>query len=514
MEIVTTHSPPFEIESKALVLFHYEDVTIEKGPLDKIDQRLNGALSNLVLSGELSGKLGEVVVVHTIGQLACERLVIVGVGNSQLATCQQFRLATGHATKVLRKKHITSITVCVQTSIQTALSLKDFVQSIVEGATLANYDFATYRTMDTDSTAIEKMLIAAPDTGDSEKVLPLAITKGQAVGEATNTARDLCNHPGNVMTPTYFSECAEAIASDTGMTINVFERPEIESLGMGALLGVAQGSHEPPAFVVLEYTPSDEIALKQSPVVLIGKTVTFDSGGVSLKNKIHMEHMKADMGGGAAVLGAMKTIAGLQIPLRVVALFPVVENVMGSRAIKPGDVVNSMSGKTIEVLDTDAEGRLILADALHYAQRFEPDCIIDIATLTGASSIVFGPMGIGMFGTDHALKCEMEVAGTESGERVWELPLWPEYKDLLRSYVADLRNISTIFQEGSMMTAASFLHHFVDETPWVHLDIYNTCWNDEEHPLHSKGPTGSGTRTLVKFLINRAFRKEAADAQH
>lgn len=514
MEIIATQSAPLEIESKVLVLFHHEDDTIEKGPLSKLDRRLSGTLSNLAQSGELSGKLGEVVVIHTIGQLACERLLITGVGHSQHATYQQFRLAMGHATKALRKKNISTMTVGMPASNQNTLPSMDIVQSVVEGATLANYDFVVYRTMDSDSTIIERILIATPEMGDDKKVLALAIAKGQAVGEAANTARDLCNHPGNFMTPTYFAECAEAIAADTGMIVTVHEHSEIEALGMGALLGVAQGSHEPPTFVVLEYTPTDEIASKQAPIVLIGKTVTFDSGGVSLKNKIHMEHMKADMGGGAAVLGTMKAIAALQLHLPVVALFPVVENVMGSKAIKPGDIVNSMSGKTIEVLDTDAEGRLILADALHYAKRFEPDCIIDIATLTGASSIVFGPLGIGMFSANDAPKEEMEIAGTESGERVWELPLWPEYKDLLKSYIADLRNISTTFQEGSMMTAASFLHQFVDETPWIHLDIYNTCWNDREHPIESKGPTGSGTRTLVQFLINRAYKQDTTDTHH
>jgi leucyl aminopeptidase len=273
----------------------------------------------------------------------------------------------------------------------------------------------------------------------------------------------------------------------------------MKKLGMGGLLGVAQGSIEPPHFIILEYSGGPKT---QRPVVLVGKTVTFDSGGISLKPSENMEHMKADMTGGAEVLAAVRAASRLKLPINVTGLLPVTENMPGGRATKPGDILTMLSGKTVEVQNTDAEGRLILADGLAYASRLKPACVIDVATLTGAAIVALGAFAIGMLGNNDVLKKALRQAGNDSGERVWEMPLWDEYFEQLKSDVADMRNIGG--RGGGMITAAMFLSKFAGDHPWVHLDIASTDWSATERPCIAKGPTGTGTRLLIQYLINRA----------
>jgi leucyl aminopeptidase len=266
-------------------------------------------------------------------------------------------------------------------------------------------------------------------------------------------------------------------------------------------LGVARGSHEPPKFIILEYNGAKK--KDERPVVLIGKTITFDTGGISLKPAENMEHMKADMTGGAEVLAAVRAAARLRLPVRLVSILPVAENMPGGRAMKPGDIVKTLSGKTVEVQNTDAEGRLILADALAYAQRYNPVALVDIATLTGACVVALGQFAIGMFGTDDKLKAQVQKSGQTSGERVWEMPLWEEYFEQLRSDVADMRNIGG--RGGGMITAALFLSKFAGDGPWVHIDIASTDWSERERAYIPKGPTGIGTRLLIQYLIDRSL---------
>jgi leucyl aminopeptidase len=275
----------------------------------------------------------------------------------------------------------------------------------------------------------------------------------------------------------------------------------MEQLGMGALLGVARGSHEPPKFIILEYNGTKK--KDERPVVLVGKTITFDTGGISLKPAENMEHMKADMTGGAEVLASMRAAARLKLPLRLISILPAAENMPGGRAMKPGDIVKTLSGKTVEVQNTDAEGRLILSDALAYAQRYKPAALIDIATLTGACVVALGQFAIGMFGTDGKLKDAVRKAGFRAGERVWEMPLWDEYFEQLKSDVADMRNIGG--RGGGMITAALFLSKFVGDCPWIHLDIASTDWSERERAYIPKGPTGIGTRLLIQCLIDRSL---------
>jgi leucyl aminopeptidase len=293
------------------------------------------------------------------------------------------------------------------------------------------------------------------------------------------------------------------VAKESGVTLKILEQKDMEQLGMGALLGVARGSHEPPKFIILDYK-AERAKKSAQPIVLVGKTVTFDTGGISLKPSENMEQMKADMTGGAEVLASVRAAARLNLPLHVVGILPVVENMPGGRAMKPGDIVKTLSGKTVEVQNTDAEGRLILSDGLAYAMRYKPAALIDIATLTGACMVALGQFAIGMFGNNDRLKDQVRKAGLRAGERVWEMPLWEDYFEQLRSDVADMRNIGG--RGGGMITAALFLSKFVEDCPWVHLDIASTDWSERERAYIPKGPTGIGTRLLIQYLIDRTAR--------
>ncbi|MEK7870644.1 MAG: leucyl aminopeptidase, partial [Nitrospirota bacterium] len=360
--------------------------------------------------------------------------------------------------------------------------------------------FTAYRSEGASGKDVKGLSFLAAQTSEVKSIAE-GIRRGVATAEAAVLVRDLCNHPSNVMTPSRIASEAKAIAKEESLTLKILERKDIEKLGMGALLGVAQGSHEPPKFIILEYKGSKK--KDERPVVLVGKTITFDTGGISLKPAENMEHMKADMTGGAEVLASIRAAARLKLPLHLISILPVAENMPGGRAMKPGDVVTTLSGKTVEVQNTDAEGRLILADALAYATRYKPAALIDIATLTGACVVALGQFAIGMFGTDTGVKESVRKAGLRAGERVWEMPLWDEYFEQLRSDVADMRNIGG--RGGGMITAALFLSKFVGDCPWVHLDIASTDWSERERAYVPKGPSGIGTRLLIQYLIDRTL---------
>jgi leucyl aminopeptidase len=376
----------------------------------------------------------------------------------------------------------------------------DIAQAIAEGAILGAYHFTEYRSDNGSKPPdLERLTLYCAQRQHMRQLVE-GIRRGTAAAEAAVFVRDLCNHPSNVMTPTRVAGEAKGIAKEAGVTLKILEQKDMEQLGMGALLGVARGSHEPPKFIILEY--KGERAKKAlQPIVLVGKTITFDTGGISLKPSENMEQMKADMTGGAEVLASVRAAARLKLPLYVIGILPVAENMPGGRAMKPGDIVKTLSGKTVEVQNTDAEGRLILSDGLAYATRFQPAALIDIATLTGACVVALGQFAIGMFGNNDRLKDQVRKAGLRAGERVWEMPLWDEYFEQLRSDVADMRNIGG--RGGGMITAALFLSKFVGDCPWIHLDIASTDWSERERAYIPKGPTGIGTRLLIQYLIDR-----------
>lgn len=483
--------------TEALVLTHCEGESLSRQDAVELDKALGGALHELVKSKEFEGKANEVVLFHTHGKVRAKRLILVGLGKKQGLSLDQIRQALGHAAKRVRHAKAGSFTVVLPTVVPSGASLVDVAQAMVEGAILGSYQFTVYRSeiMNRDVAA---MSVLAPQK-DQVRELNEGVRRGVATAEATVFVRDLCNHPSNVMTPTRVATEAKIIAKETGVSLKVLEQKDMAQLGMGALLGVAKGSHEPPKFIILQYRGAKK--KEDRPVVLVGKTITFDTGGISLKPAENMEQMKADMTGGAEVMAAMRAAARLKLPVNLISILPVAENMPGGRAMRPGDVVKTLSGKTVEVQNTDAEGRLILADGLAYATRFKPAALIDIATLTGACVVALGQFAIGMFGTDAALKESVRKAGSRAGERVWEMPLWDDYFEQLRSDVADMRNIGG--RGGGMITAALFLSKFVGDCPWVHLDIASTDWSERERAYTPKGPTGIGTRLLIQYLIDR-----------
>ena len=504
MDIMRVHAKHGCVDTdrtEALVILLCEDDSLATSDGAVLDRALGGALRELQRSREFEGKLHEVMLLHTHGKLPAKRLILAGLGKRPQLGLDQIRQAMGYAVKRVRQAKAGSFTVVLPSAVPPGASVSDLSQTLTEGAILGSYQFTAYRSEAPVGKGVAAMTILVSQKSHLSPISE-GVRRGIATAEATVFVRDLCNHPSNVMTPTKIASEAKAIAKDTGINLKILEQKEMERLGMGALLGVAKGSHEPPKFIILQYHGSKKN--DDRPVVLVGKTITFDTGGISLKPAENMEQMKADMTGGAEVLATVRAAARLKLPLNLIGILPVAENMPGGRAMRPGDVVTTLSGKTVEVQNTDAEGRLILSDGLAYATRFKPAALIDIATLTGACVVALGQFAIGMFGTDTTLKAAITDAGLRAGERVWEMPLWEEYFEQLRSDVADMRNIGG--RGGGMITAALFLSKFVGDYPWVHLDIASTDWSERERAYIPKGPTGIGTRLLIQFLINRSLK--------
>ncbi|HSF69285.1 MAG TPA: leucyl aminopeptidase [Nitrospira sp.] len=500
MQIDTRHGRIETEATEALVLTHCEGEALSKQDAAVLDKTLGGTLQELLRTKEFEGKSNEVVLFHTQGKIPAKRLILVGLGKKKDLGLDQIRQAIGYAAKRVRQAKAGSFAVSLPSVTPRGASMVDVAQVIAEGAILGAYQFNVYRSEEPMNKDIAVMSILAWQQAQVRQ-LAEGIRRGVATAEAAVFVRDLCNHPSNVMTPTKIATEAKTLAKETGVNIKILEQKDMEALGMGALLGVAKGSHEPPKFIILQYHGAKK--KDERPIVLVGKTITFDTGGISLKPAENMEQMKADMTGGAEVLAAIRAAARLKLPLNLVSILPVAENMPGGRAMRPGDIVKTLSGKTVEVQNTDAEGRLILSDGLAYATRFKPAALIDIATLTGACVVALGQFAIGMFGTDAKLKDAMRKAGLRAGERVWEMPLWDEYFEQLRSEVADMRNIGG--RGGGMITAALFLSKFVGDCPWVHLDIASTDWSERERAYIAKGPTGIGTRLLIQYLIDRSL---------
>ena len=487
------------VATEMLVCFGYEQEKAWSKAIQPLDKQLGGQLRDVRKNGEFTGKANQTTLLHINGKLSAKRVLLVGLGKWETMTLERVRQAMGTAAKRAGQIKAKGMA-CVMPDVPKSMSSLDNVaQAMAEGAILGEYRFTEYRTDQSESPkTLQSCTLLAP-TPASQATVKTGATRGHVLGEATCFVRDMCNHPANVMKPSRVVAEAKAIAKESKISLKVLDRQHMQKLGMGGLLGVAQGSIEPPHFIILEYSGGSKT---QRPVVLVGKTVTFDSGGISLKPSENMEHMKADMTGGAEVLAAVRAASRLKLPMNLIGLLPVTENMPGGRATKPGDILTMLSGKTVEVQNTDAEGRLILADGLAYASRLKPECVIDVATLTGAAIVALGAHAIGMLGNNDALKKAMQQAGNDSGERVWEMPLWDEYFEQLKSDVADMRNIGG--RGGGMITAAMFLSKFAGDYPWVHLDIASTDWSAAEKPCIAKGPTGTGTRLLIQYLINRA----------
>ena len=455
------------------------------------------AVKELYDSGEFTGEKLSFALLRAPAGLKARRLVLAGCGKREEFDAALLRRVAGAAVRKYRSKAVKRMALYLAEGMQTAAT----VGAAIEGALLGDYDPDRYKTDEKkNDKRLEAFSIAAPG-GAAE--LDQAHERGRTLAEAQNFARDLAYEPGNVLTPGELARRAEKLAQEEGLECDVLDRERMQQLGMGALLGVAQGSAEPPALIVIHYRPQGS-ADSDVHLALVGKGVTFDTGGISIKPSQNMEEMKYDMSGGAAALGAMRAVARLKPPLPVTALVPAVENMPGPKAQRPGDIVKTLSGKTVEVLNTDAEGRLILCDALTYAQRLGCTHLIDAATLTGAIVVALGHVNTGVFTNDEGLQARVLAAAKAEGEKMWPMPLDEEYKDELKSPFADLPNIGSRW--GGAVTAAYFLKEFADPKPWVHLDIAGTAWLDKDKPEMAKGPTGVAVRTLARVALD--WRKQ------
>lgn len=486
---------PEQVSAHAVAFICFETEQREGKPVHS-DQdpdlaRQSGWLPELRDSGEFSGKFGEAVVLYRPNGLSASRLVVAGGGKQERFSPVEARRVAGFLVRFLKPKGVRSIALVLQDAEY------DHVRAAIEGAIVANWEPDKYKT---DPKKHEKQIdtftIVVP--GAAKSRLAGALERARVVAEAQNAARDLVNEPANRLHPQELAAAARAVADGGGLHCEVLDEAAMRELGMGALLGVAQGSKNAPCLIVLKYTPSS--IRSDVHVALVGKGVTFDTGGISIKPADGMEKMRYDMAGGAAAIAAMQAIAQLKPKISVTAYIPAVENMLGGDAQRPGDIVTTLSGKTVEVLNTDAEGRLILADAITYATRHGATHIVDAATLTGAVGVALGHYNIGAFTNDQPLLDRLLAAAKAAGEKTWQLPLEEDYKEYLKSAFADLPNVGG--RPAGSITAAWFLKEFADPTPWVHLDIAATAWHDDPKPWMSKGPTGVAVRTFVELAMN------------
>ena len=498
MEIRVIAGDIAKTKADAIIVPFFEGLERLDGDIATIDKALDGAISHLINQGEIKGKLNEITIIHSLSKLPAARVVIAGLGKQQELSQDKVRGAIAKACRLLRQKGINSIATMAQGAEIAGITPEGAAQAVTEGALLGVYSFRRHMTKEAEYGEIKQLLIVSSDESELP-TLEQGCHKGRVMAEAANLARDMVNEPANYMTPSHMAETAKRLAETYGLELNVLEQEQMQELGMGALLGVAQGSRQPPKFIVLRYRGGDS---SEIDVALVGKGITFDSGGISIKPSEKMDEMKSDMAGGAAVMAAISAIAQLKPKINVMAIIPATENLPGGNALKPGDILTAMSGKTIEIVNTDAEGRLILADALGYVRKFGAKSIVDVATLTGACIIALGKVCTGAFGNNQELIDRIIAAGAEAGELIWQMPMYDQYKEQNKSDVADIKNAGG--RDGGAITAAQFLSEFAGDTPWVHLDIAGTSMTDKEKNYLVKGATGVPVRTLVNLVLSLA----------
>jgi leucyl aminopeptidase len=469
-------------------------------PAEIIDRAANNYLSDILRRGDMEGKAGSTLLLHNVPGTLCDRVLLVGLGKEREFREKEYRNAIATAVRTLNETggfdgtlFLTELPVRKRD-----VSWRIRQATMVVFETLYRFDQLKSK-KDEVRRPLRKITYAVESRGELG-IAEAAVAEAQAISEGIALAKDLGNLPGNICTPEYLADQARAIAKEFKLGIEVLERADMEKLGMHSLLSVAQGSRQPPKLIVLRYSGGKK---EDKAIVLVGKGITFDSGGISLKPGAEMDEMKYDMSGAASVLGTLRAAAQMKLPLNVVGVVPAAENMPGGAASRPGDVVTSMSGQTIEILNTDAEGRLILCDALTYAERFDPDCVIDIATLTGACVIALGHVATGLFSNNDGLAREIVDAGQEAYDRAWQMPVWDDYQEQLKSNFADMANIGG--RAAGSITAACFLGRYTAKYEWAHLDIAGTAWKSGKE----KGSTGRPVPLLTHFLLARAAAKKA-----
>jgi leucyl aminopeptidase len=494
MQIQLENQPYTSIQADALVTYIFDKENKLDGVLADIDHAMDGRLAALVAAGELTGKSLETVLVHFPEGLDAKRLLLIGAGKPEKFSQSDLRKIAGTALRYLKSRGVKKFVFLAREGERGSAA----AQAVTEGLGVADFESNKYQTEKKASKEIQSVLLAGFDANQNGN-LPESVEHGRVIAESQNFARDLINEPSNRLTPRMLAARAEAMAKEVGLGVEILDERKISELKMGALIGVAQGSVEPPRVIVIRYTP--ENARPDAPVLgLVGKAVTFDTGGISIKPADNMEKMKYDMGGGATMLGAMRAIAYLKPAVPVIAVIPATENMPGGRAQKPGDIQVAMSGKTIEVINTDAEGRMVLADGIFYARKLGATHLIDAATLTGAIQVALANVHVGAFGTPREYLDQFLESAKAVGEKMWPMPIDDEYQEMIKSNIADIRNTGS-GKGGGAITGAWFIKEFAEDTPWIHLDIAATCWVDEGRPWLAKGPTGVAIRSIVDFAM-------------
>lgn len=483
MDINLHQRNAFEAETPLLALGVFED------------EPLPDSAAALIEADDFKGAWQQHIITHPRDSLPSQRLMLLGLGKQATATADNVRQFAAQAARKAHELRLASFS--INLPIIANLSAGLVAQALAEGAELGLYQYLAYKSELTDEQKhrVERLDVMIHDDGDVH-IVQQGVALGQATANGVKLARDLANGPGNAVTPAHLGKTAQDLGAQFGFRVTVLDRDALEEQGFGGILAVGQGSAQQPRFIVMEHGSAAE---DRPTICLVGKGITFDTGGISIKPAERMDDMKMDMGGAAAVFGAMHIVGALQLPLHIIGLVASAENMPSAAAYKPGDIITTLSGKTVEVLNTDAEGRIVLADALTYAQRYQPRAIVDLATLTGAIMVALGPHAIGMMGNNQELIDRLAAAGEAASERVWQLPLWDDYRDMIKSDIADLKNVGGRY--GGAITAASFLSAFAGDYPWVHLDIAGTAWTDAPRRSDQiKGATGVGVRLLAQML--------------
>jgi len=497
MEIRAVAGSITEIEADAIVVNLFEEVLAPGGATGAVDRALEGQISALIQAGEIKGKLHEITVIHTAGRLPASRVVVAGLGKLSEFDLERARQVAATVVRRLRDRGVGTLATIVHGAGIGGLDPAAAAQMAVEGACLGSFRTETHKTGNDAPAEIDRLLLVERDPEQLARMQP-ALQRGGIIGEEVNYARFLTNEPSNLLTPTALAEAAQRSAQELGFTCQVLGPEELRELGMNAMLAVARGSDEPCRLVVMRYQAAGD----QETLGLVGKGLTFDSGGLNIKPGEGMDRMRGDMAGGADVLAAMRIIARLRPALNVLGVIGATENLPSGHASKPGDVIKSFSGKTVEIIDMDAEGRLVLADCLAYARRQGAGRLVDLATLAGATVTALGHVATSLVSNQPDLAQAVQAAAGRAGEKVWQMPLFPEYRELLKSTVADIKNHAG--RPAAAVTGAAFLSEFVEDTPWAHLDIAGTSWSERDHPYAGKGPTGAGIATVVQLALDLA----------
>ena len=497
MQIKVASGDISAFQADAIVVNLFEGVDVPGGGTGAVDAAMGGAITDLIASGDIRGKSGEFTLVHSMGRVPSPRVIVAGLGKASEFNIDKVRSVSGDLARFLRRHRIKDAAVITHGAGIAGLGAEECATAIAEGTLMGLYRFLRHKKPPEEDFEVQSLTLVEHDAA-KVATLERGVERGRILAEATNFCRDLANEPSNYLTPTEMADRAQGLAADAGLECEVYGPGWMSEKGMGGVLGVAAGSSQEPRFIVLRYNGGGDA----KPLALVGKGITFDTGGISIKPAAGMEEMKGDMSGGASVIAAMGAIARLRPAVNVIGIVPATENMPGGSAIKPGDVLKTMSGRTIEVINTDAEGRLILSDGLAYAREQGATAIVDIATLTGAISITLGNVAMGAMGNDAALMERVKQAASDAGEKVWELPMYDEYKDQIKSDVADMKN--TGGRGAGSITAAMLLKEFVEDTPWVHLDIAGVDNYDRDKGVIVKGASGIPVRTLVNLALQHA----------